>query len=177
MCTFVKGRAFVWSATEAFGVEGELGYIPIAKVQAHKSYVTKCLFSPSSDLLATTSADNSIKIWEFGSDYTSNSSSLSEQEIRGRPNPDKPTYVDQDDSASHTETEDSEGSPLLLRNSLEGHLKWVWDCAWSADSEYLVSASSDNTARLWSAASGDCVCIYTGHLKALTSVALNDFAM
>lgn len=66
---------------------------------------------------------------------------------------------------------------MVLRHSFEGHLKWVWDCAFSADSAYLVSASSDNTARLWSVSSGECICIYTGHTKALTSVALNDLAL
>ena len=28
--------------------------------------------------------------------------------------------------------------------------RWVWDVAFSADSQYLFTASSDNLARLWS---------------------------
>src|SRR5271170_3130360 len=53
-----------------------------------------------------------------------------------------------------------------LETTLEGHQRWVWDCAFSADSAYLVTglfslsfilgtsltfciASSDHIARLW----------------------------
>ena len=36
------------------------------------------------------------------------------------------------------------------KNKLVGHKKWVWDCCFSIDSEYLVSCSTDKTIRLWS---------------------------
>lgn len=55
-----------------------------------------------------------------------------------------------------------------------GHSKWVWDGAFSADGAYIVTAASDNTARLWDAASGETIAVYSGHAKALTSVTLND---
>jgi WD40 repeat protein len=66
---------------------------------------------------------------------------------------------------------------------LQGHQRWVWDCAFSADSAYLVTgkkftcwlysfmyptqllASSDHTARLWEMASGETVRQYNGHHK------------
>lgn len=31
----------------------------------------------------------------------------------------------------------------------KGHQRWVWDAVFSADSCYLISASSDSTAKLW----------------------------
>jgi target of rapamycin complex subunit LST8 len=63
-----------------------------------------------------------------------------------------------------------------------GHQRWVWDCAFSADSAYLVTgehnflpglqyiyistpASSDHTARLWEMTSGETVRQYNGHHK------------
>ena len=63
-----------------------------------------------------------------------------------------------------------------------GHQRWVWDCAFSADSAYLVTgehifppgssyfhilltASSDHTARLWEMSSGETVRQYNGHHK------------
>lgn len=68
--------------------------------------------------------------------------------------------------------------------TLTGHQRWVWDCAFSADSAYLVTgarlmidprslihkvfafaASSDHTARLWEMASGETVRQYNGHHK------------
>ncbi|KAL3817547.1 hypothetical protein ACHAXA_003720 [Cyclostephanos tholiformis] len=47
-----------------------------------------------------------------------------------------------------------------LRQTLNKHRKWVWDAVFSADSSYLVTASSDRQ--------------YTDHDYAVTCVALND---
>ena len=46
--------------------------------------------------------------------------------------------------------------------------------AFCADSGYLVTASSDATARLWNLRTGDVVRQYHGHQSAVTCVALND---
>ena len=85
----------------------------------------------SSDLLATCSADQSVKIWDIQNNFA----------------PDK---------------------------TLNGHQRWVWDAVYSEDSAYLVTASSDQTARLWDVASGETIRHYTGHHKAVISVALHD---
>ena len=61
-----------------------------------------------------------------------------------------------------------------LDQVLAQHQRWVWDACFSADSAYLVTASSDHTALLWDLASGEVIRHYTGHSLALTSVALND---
>lgn len=37
---------------------------PITRIQAHSTYITRCLFSPDGKKLATASADHSIKIWD-----------------------------------------------------------------------------------------------------------------
>jgi FOG: WD40 repeat len=68
----------------------------------------------------------------------------------------------------------SSSAPPKLLQSLNHHQKWVWDCAFSADSSYLVTASSDQTARLFNLRSGEVVRQYTGHQSAVTCVALND---
>lgn len=39
----------------------------------------------------------------------------------------------------------------------KGHSKWVWDCAFSCDSEYIISASSDCMAKIWHTETGDVV--------------------
>ena len=112
-------------------------------------------------LLATTSADQSIKIWQT-SDFT-------------------------------------------LKSTLkESEQRWVWDCAFSEDSQYLVAGrgtlsknvkhhppstlknhtseylvifflvSSDGIARLWSLEQEEVVRKYQGHKKALVSLAFRD---
>ena len=44
-----------------------------------------------------------------------------------------------------------------------GHQRWVWDCAFSADSAYLVTACSDHYARLWELHSQQIIRQYNGH--------------
>lgn len=63
---------------------------------------------------------------------------------------------------------------FALEKTLVGHQRWVWDAAFSADSAYLVTASSDHVARLWELSSGETVRQYNGHVKALVACALND---
>lgn len=69
---------------------------------------------------------------------------------------------------------DVENKCLKLTSTLLGHSHWVWDAAFSADSSFLLTGSSDNTARLWDLDSGEVICIYSGHAKAIAAVAIND---
>ena len=64
-----------------------------------------------------------------------------------------------------------------LKQTLKGHQKWVWDCVFSVDAAYLVSASSDCTACLWDLSNGDAIRVYSGHGKAVCCVCLNDAAV
>jgi G protein beta subunit-like protein len=50
----------------------------------------------------------------------------------------------------------------------------VWDAVFSADSLYLVSASSDQSAKLWDLRTGEVARHYSAHNLAVTCVALND---
>jgi G protein beta subunit-like protein len=63
-----------------------------------------------------------------------------------------------------------------LESTLTGHQRWVWDCAFSADSAYLVTACSDHYARLWELHSETIIRQYNGHHRGLVCVALNDYS-
>lgn len=69
---------------------------------------------------------------------------------------------------------DSAQKTVQLYKSLQGHSNWLWDVVFSADSSFLVSVASDGSARLWDVEGAECICIYSGHGKALTAVAMND---
>lgn len=71
-------------------------------------------------------------------------------------------------------TLDLESKSFKLSSTLSGHSNWVWDAAFSADSSFILTGASDNTARLWDTAAGEMISIYTGHTKAITAVAIND---
>jgi len=57
-----SGMCFVWK----LGAEDTSTFELVEQYQAHKGYVLKALFSPHSKLLATTSADKSVKLWSVG---------------------------------------------------------------------------------------------------------------
>ncbi|XP_036368013.1 target of rapamycin complex subunit lst8 isoform X2 [Octopus sinensis] len=62
-CVNNKGRCYVWSLSGSH--KSECSFLhKRAEFQAHKRYALKCMFSPDSTLLATTSADCSAVIWK-----------------------------------------------------------------------------------------------------------------
>jgi target of rapamycin complex subunit LST8 len=69
-----------------------------------------------------------------------------------------------------------EPKPYPLEATLTGHQRWVWDCAFSADSAYLVTACSDHYARLWELHSQGVIRQYNGHHRGAVCVALNDYS-
>lgn len=109
--------------------------MPITHFKAHNQYITRVLLSPDVKKLATCSADHTAKIWEV--DFAALI-----------PSPNQPQ---------------TEARPFNLESTLTGHQRWVWDCAFSADSAYLVTACSDHYARLWELHSQSVIRQYNGH--------------
>lgn len=124
--------------------------VPITHFSAHKgSYITRVLLSPDVKHLATCSADHTAKIWEVK---------------------DLESMIPVPGQAP------AEPKPFKLESTLTGHQRWVWDCAFSADSAYLVTACSDHYARLWELHSEQIIRQYNGHHRGLVCVALNDYS-
>lgn len=61
-----------------------------------------------------------------------------------------------------------------LHKTFYGHSKWVWDCAFSCDSEFLISCSSDGLAKIWQTESGELIRNLKQHKKTVNCLALND---
>ena len=65
---------------------------------------------------------------------------------------------------------------LFQELTVEGQ-RWVWDIQFSADSQYMFTASSDGVARLWSVFENPEVkrtYKENGHTKAVTCLAFRD---
>lgn len=116
--------------------------MPITHFKAHNQYITRVLLSPDVKKLATCSADHTAKIWEV--DFTALA-----------PNPNQPQ---------------TEARAFNLESTLTGHQRWVWDCAFSADSAYLVTACSDHYARLWELHSQSVIRQYNGHHRGTSTL-------
>nr|CAD7592521.1 unnamed protein product [Timema genevievae] len=125
-----RGHCYIWSLTGGVGEE-PTKLNPKQKIDAHMRYALKCKFSPDSNLLVTTSADMTVRIWK-----TSNFTLMRELKLEAQ--------------------------------------RWVWDAAFSADSTYILTASSDGVARLWNVETGTVEREYSGHQKAITSLAFRD---
>lgn len=153
--------------------------IPVTHFKAHAQYITRVLLSPDVKHLATCSADHTAKIWEV--------KDLDEVGFGSSPpkpsNPSRNLDPNNPKNAAATNGQDSENEgqvsasqPFRLESTLHGHQRWVWDCAFSADSAYLVTACSDHYARLWELASEQIIRQYNGHHRGAVCVALNDYS-
>ena len=51
----------------------------------------------------------------------------------------------------------------VLDKTLYGHSKWVWDCVFSCDTDFLITVSSDAVAKIWKTDTGDSIRTLKGH--------------
>lgn len=138
----------------------------VTKFQAHNKYLTRCLLSPDvkyANLIQIISCNRQLrrmKLLTLLSRYLATCSADTTVKIWSI----------------------SQNYEFKLEKILQGHQRWVWDCAFSADSAYLltggswsldmftgvclmIAASSDHTARLWKMATGEEERQYKGHHK------------
>ena len=95
--------------------------------KAHDRYITKCLLSPENNILATCSADKELKLWE------------------------RKNLSDEGGDIKNNSTKNLEFDLLKI---FKKHTKWVWDCDFTVDSQYILSCSSDRTIKLWEIKTG-----------------------
>lgn len=136
--------------------------IPIHSWKAHTRYGLKCLFSPNGNYLVTTSADYTAKIWEVNKLLDEAAKAKSKNIENCIP---KIRYNLQVDNSLPAE-------PYKLLTC--EHQRWVWDVAFSADSQFLFTGSSDNVVRLWHVETAVMRREYTGHQRAVTAIAFSD---
>jgi G protein beta subunit-like protein len=150
--------------------------MPITHFKAHAHYITRVLLSPDVKHLATCSADHTAKIWEV--------KDLDKMLARNNQAAAQAAAAAAAAAANPTPNANGESnippSPMpvafKLESTLAQHQRWVWDCAFSADSAYLVTACSDHYARLWELHSEQIIRQYNGHHRGAVCVALNDYS-
>ena len=170
--------------------------VPVTRFQAHATYITRILLSPDVRHLATCSADHTAKIWAVDREAAQGSPATSTQVTTSTstsasvstanktlpiPTPtSKPAPLNKPSLPGGPPSAGVNGEPhpnaFPLETTLHGHQRWVWECAFSADSAYLVTACSDHFARLWELSSQSIIRQYSGHHRGVVAVALNDYS-
>ena len=154
--------------------------VPVAQFKAHGTYITRVLLSPDVRHLATCSADHTARIWAVDLESAAASNTPQHNPLVGGPPPPGASssglLLGAAGSLDAEDSDPEEADGFELEQELDGHQRWVWDCAFSADSAYLVTACSDHYARLWELQSKNVIRQYNGHHRGAVCVALNDYS-
>jgi eukaryotic-like serine/threonine-protein kinase len=135
-----------------------------ARFQGHEKGVTSATFSPDSRLLASCSADRTVRLWRIDAAVGRISQSVSTgngsdgsgecRVLRGHTDEVFGAAFHPDGTRLATAGRDqaiwlwdlARGEEVAR---LPGHATYVWSLAFSPDGKTLVSGSGDNTVRLW----------------------------
>lgn len=152
--------------------------------KAHTRYGLKCLFSPNGEYLVTSSADHTAKVWRTCDIMNYNPTAATPKERGSISRPGSLTDEDQPEVQLRSQSQDTrtsisstsgDGAALTPYKLLTcENQRWVWDVAFSADSQFLITASSEGVVRLWHVESAEIKRAYTGHQRAVTSLAFAD---
>jgi hypothetical protein len=146
----------------------------------HTDVVWGVAFRPDGRLLATSSADGTLRLWDPASGEPRGALAEQLPFAWGRPpatvwglvafSPDGRLLAS---STLHAKVELWDAVSGEHRRSLESHGRDVWGVAFSPDGRLLATGSGDTTVRLWDPASGAHRRTLTGHAAAVWGVAFS----
>jgi G protein beta subunit-like protein len=140
----VSATASAHDGAESESDAAEGTYASLGSFEAHPGhFVLQCRISPDGQCLATTSSDHTVRIWSLAP-MDSSGRWVDPVAADGGASADALAGV----GAAATARSGSDSLHVGVKKTLVVHDKWVWDCAFSADSSYLVTASSDTSARV-----------------------------
>jgi WD40 repeat protein len=137
----------------------------------HSSEVWDVDFSPDGSLLASTSSDNSILVWNItnGEIYRNLTGHLeSVYSVAFHPTDLVLASGSFDRSVLVWNLTTGE-----IMHNFTGHISSIWSLEFSADGSYLASGSGDSTVRIWDLNSSTLRYIFTGHTDSVKSIAFH----
>jgi len=128
-------------------------------------------FGEHGKLLATASADRSVKIWDINHLLLSRSLAKLPQDARALAfSPDERWLAIGERSGQIRVIDTVTGAERML---LTGHLREITSLVFSPDGRLLASGSADGTARLWQLSSNRELAAFKGHKNAVRAVAFS----
>ena len=144
---------------------------PYASLEGHTSSVTKIVFSPDGAMLASTSEDRTIRLWDVATGTHRHTLTGHNSRIYSVAfSPDGLTLASGSENGRIRFWNVTTGQ---YRVTLEGHSRSVGSVAFSPDGQTLASGSSDRTIRLWNSTTGQYRVTLEGHSESINSVAFS----
>jgi len=139
-------------------------------LEGHTDDVYNAVFSPDGKIVNSVSRDKTIKTWDAKSGKILHSSVCPQRSfLKAVFSPDGKKIA----TVSYEEAEikiwNFEKDEWKLIQKMAGHPERVFSMIYSADGNMLVSASGDNTAKIWDVKSGKLICTLSGHKYEVTN--------
>ncbi len=155
---------------------GEIGIytVPDEKLlhtfSGHTDGVWSLAFSPDSELLASSSDDRTIRLW--------NMSNHECRVLQGHENRVRSVAFNADATLLASGSDDETIGVWNVQTGellhfLKGHTNRVWSVAFSPDGKLLASGSTDTTIRLWDISTRQCQQVLAGHTNSIRSLAFS----
>ncbi|AFY48666.1 WD40 repeat-containing protein [Nostoc sp. PCC 7524] len=136
------------------------------RLEGHIAGVNSATFSPDGSLIASASADNTVKLWRADGSFIANLSQHSDVVNSVSFSPDSQIIV----STSQDSTVKLWTRQGKLLHTLEDHQDGVNSANFSPDGQNIASASTDETVKIWSR-DGKLIKTLIGHRDAVLGVA------
>jgi WD40 repeat protein/tRNA A-37 threonylcarbamoyl transferase component Bud32 len=140
-----------------------------SRLRGHAGAVTAVAFSPEANLLASASADQTIKLWDLSRGKEVFTLSGHTDRVTGVAfSPDGRRLVSSNADRTVKLWDATTGKELL---ALLGHAAPVNCVAFSPDGRHIASGSDDRSVRVWDTRTGQVVTQFNGHSEGVHSVA------